>query len=455
MEGLRRRLEEAEATIRAIRDGHVEALVVHAPEGEQIYTLRSADQPYRLMVEQMREGALTLAADGTILYCNQRFADLMARPPERIAGRHPRGFHRQRRPADVAAGDCRGVVSGRRATARVGRHPDAGAAVVDGAAHRRCPYRCRCRHRPDARAHRTGTARVQPPEGRVPGDAVARAPHAAQRHSRLDPHAARRSPQRGGAPARPRADRPQRPRAGAAGQRPRRHVADDDRQAADRARAAAARADPGERARKRAAGGAGQGHHDPHRLGRRRRQRPGRRDPAAAGAVEPAVERRQVHAGRRPHLGRRRRRRYPRPHRGVGYRHRHRRRIPAARVRPLPPGRQRDDTPSRRPRSRPGHRSRSGAAARRRGRGEQRRRRPGRDVRRHAACQRRRSAGAGSTEPLAEGREPERAVGRAAGGSRRQPGPAGPGAAQLRCRGGGVCHRARRVRGARPASARR
>src|SRR5688572_33503887 len=83
---LRRRLQEAEDTIAAIRDGHVEALVVHAPEGEQIYTLRSADQPYRLMVEQMREGALTLAADGTILYCNQRFAELMARPPERIAG---------------------------------------------------------------------------------------------------------------------------------------------------------------------------------------------------------------------------------------------------------------------------------------------------------------------------------------------------------------------------------
>src|SRR5678815_5068008 len=85
-EQLRRRLREAEDTINAIRDGHIEALVVHAPEGEQIYTLRSADQPYRLMVEQMREGALTLAADATILYCNQRFAELIARPSERIAG---------------------------------------------------------------------------------------------------------------------------------------------------------------------------------------------------------------------------------------------------------------------------------------------------------------------------------------------------------------------------------
>jgi len=86
MKDLRRRLREAEDTINAIRDGHVEALVVSAAEGEQIYTLRTVDQPYRLMVEQMREGAVTLSADGTILYCNHRFAELMARPPERIAG---------------------------------------------------------------------------------------------------------------------------------------------------------------------------------------------------------------------------------------------------------------------------------------------------------------------------------------------------------------------------------
>jgi PAS domain S-box-containing protein len=92
LERLRRRLQEAEDTLHAIRDGHVEALVVHAPEGEQIYTLRSADQPYRLIVEQMREGALTLAADGVILYCNQRFAELMAQPPERITGRNLSAF---------------------------------------------------------------------------------------------------------------------------------------------------------------------------------------------------------------------------------------------------------------------------------------------------------------------------------------------------------------------------
>jgi PAS domain S-box-containing protein len=92
IEKLRRRLQEAEDTINAIREGHVEALVVSGPEGERIYTLRTADQPYRLMVEQMREGALTLAADGTILYCNQRFAEMMACPAERIAGQTLQAF---------------------------------------------------------------------------------------------------------------------------------------------------------------------------------------------------------------------------------------------------------------------------------------------------------------------------------------------------------------------------
>jgi PAS domain S-box-containing protein len=83
---LRRRLQEANDTIAAIREGHVDALVMRTPEGEQIYTLRTADQPYRLMVEQMAEGALTLSADGAILYCNARFAEMLGQSPVGIVG---------------------------------------------------------------------------------------------------------------------------------------------------------------------------------------------------------------------------------------------------------------------------------------------------------------------------------------------------------------------------------
>jgi PAS domain S-box-containing protein len=86
VQSLRRRLQEAEDTLQAIRDGHIDALVMQTPEGEQIYTLRTADQPYRLMVEQMSEGAVTLSADGTVLYCNARFAELLGRSPVGIVG---------------------------------------------------------------------------------------------------------------------------------------------------------------------------------------------------------------------------------------------------------------------------------------------------------------------------------------------------------------------------------
>jgi PAS domain S-box-containing protein len=86
VQSLRRRLREAEDTLQAIREGHIDALVMATPDGEQIYTLHTADQPYRLMVEQMREGALTLSADGTVLYCNARFAELVGQSSVGIVG---------------------------------------------------------------------------------------------------------------------------------------------------------------------------------------------------------------------------------------------------------------------------------------------------------------------------------------------------------------------------------
>ena len=83
---LRLRLEEAEETIRAIRSGAVDAFVVEEPHGARVYTLETADRPYRLLVEEMQQGALTLGRDGTIAYCNRRLADLVGRPLERLVG---------------------------------------------------------------------------------------------------------------------------------------------------------------------------------------------------------------------------------------------------------------------------------------------------------------------------------------------------------------------------------
>ncbi|MGX5690507.1 PAS domain-containing sensor histidine kinase [Arcticibacter tournemirensis] len=73
---LRQQLEEANETITAIRTGQIDALVVKTKEGHQLYTLKSADQTYRVFIEKMNEGVVTLNAEGTILYCNSRFAQM-------------------------------------------------------------------------------------------------------------------------------------------------------------------------------------------------------------------------------------------------------------------------------------------------------------------------------------------------------------------------------------------
>ena len=74
---LEMRLEEAESTLQAIRHGEVDALVVSGPAGPQVYTLQSADHPYRILVQEMQEGALTLTSTGLILYANLAFARMM------------------------------------------------------------------------------------------------------------------------------------------------------------------------------------------------------------------------------------------------------------------------------------------------------------------------------------------------------------------------------------------
>ena len=84
---LRARLEEATEVLTAIRTGRVDAVVAETPKGEQVFTLQGADRPYRTFVETMNEGAVTLTLHGTIVYCNQRFADLVGTLLDKTIGR--------------------------------------------------------------------------------------------------------------------------------------------------------------------------------------------------------------------------------------------------------------------------------------------------------------------------------------------------------------------------------
>lgn len=72
--------EEAIETLRAIRSGRVDAIVVNDANGHGVFTFRDPDHAYRALVEAMGEGAALVTRDGVISYHNPRFAELMTGP---------------------------------------------------------------------------------------------------------------------------------------------------------------------------------------------------------------------------------------------------------------------------------------------------------------------------------------------------------------------------------------
>jgi PAS domain S-box-containing protein len=85
-QSLRSRLAEAEEALRAIRSGEVDALVLPGPHGNEVFTLTTADHAYRILVEEMQEGAVIVADDGSIVYANLRFAQMLNEPLEKVMG---------------------------------------------------------------------------------------------------------------------------------------------------------------------------------------------------------------------------------------------------------------------------------------------------------------------------------------------------------------------------------
>jgi PAS domain S-box-containing protein len=86
IEELRARLREAEDTINAIRKGEVDAIVVSSEDGDKIFSIASSETPYRIIIENMEEGAVTVSSSGIILYCNNRFSEIAGISPEKVIG---------------------------------------------------------------------------------------------------------------------------------------------------------------------------------------------------------------------------------------------------------------------------------------------------------------------------------------------------------------------------------
>ena len=84
IEELENRLAEAEQLIDAIKAGEVDAFALNKNNEPEIFTLQSGDFPYRVLVENFGEGAVTISENGLIVYTNGYFHNLLKLPYERV-----------------------------------------------------------------------------------------------------------------------------------------------------------------------------------------------------------------------------------------------------------------------------------------------------------------------------------------------------------------------------------
>ena len=83
---VQRLFAEASETLRAIGAGEVDSFLVAGRRGPRVFTLQGAEQTYRLLIESMNEGALTLTSGEVILYANRCFARMVKCPLKRVMG---------------------------------------------------------------------------------------------------------------------------------------------------------------------------------------------------------------------------------------------------------------------------------------------------------------------------------------------------------------------------------
>ncbi len=86
LEELRLQVQEANETLHAIKTGQIDAIFVENEKGRQLYTLKTADQTYRVFIEKMKEGAVTLNSNELILYSNSQFATMIGEPLSKVIG---------------------------------------------------------------------------------------------------------------------------------------------------------------------------------------------------------------------------------------------------------------------------------------------------------------------------------------------------------------------------------
>jgi PAS domain S-box-containing protein len=85
---LRARLQVAEETLRSIREGDVDAVVVSGSKGDRVFTLSEGENLHRKLVETMNEAALAISPNGLLVFCNERACALLERDRKALLGKN-------------------------------------------------------------------------------------------------------------------------------------------------------------------------------------------------------------------------------------------------------------------------------------------------------------------------------------------------------------------------------
>src|SRR5665213_956238 len=84
---LRRRLADADETLRAIRENEVDALVMRGPLADEIFTIGGDAESYRTFMEVMEPGAAALDGTGRVLFANSTLTRLLGMSLAELQGR--------------------------------------------------------------------------------------------------------------------------------------------------------------------------------------------------------------------------------------------------------------------------------------------------------------------------------------------------------------------------------
>ena len=83
---LRRRLAKAERTLAAVRSAARTPSAMPVGRGGPGLDLQALERSYRVLLDAMKAGAVTLAVNGIVLYANPYFADMLRLPLDQVIG---------------------------------------------------------------------------------------------------------------------------------------------------------------------------------------------------------------------------------------------------------------------------------------------------------------------------------------------------------------------------------